>query len=106
MEHESILILILLMAVVTALPRLAPFWLISGRKFSPFLQRWLGLVPVTVLAAMAGPDLLLRGGHLFLTPANDYLWAGLASLAVGIWRRNLALTVGAGIVAVAILRGF
>ena len=49
------LLLILGMALVTYIPRVAPLLLLSSRQLNPHLMRWLEMVPPAVLAALLAP---------------------------------------------------
>lgn len=106
MEKESVVLIIFLMAAVTALPRLVPMWMLPGKSLSPFFVSWLKFVPVAVMSAMAAQALFLQGGRLYLSPSNLYLWAFLPTLVVGIWKRIFFLTVLTGVVSLALLRFF
>jgi branched-subunit amino acid transport protein len=83
---------ILLMAVVTFLPRFVGF-LLSGRKVSPFWLRFLHFVPISVFAALITPSLPGEAGE---TPLR--LVAALLA-AVAIWRLKslwIGIVVGMG----------
>ena len=58
----DLLLCILGMALVTLIPRVMPVTLLAGRELPPLLTRWLSFVPVSVLAALVAPDLLLADG--------------------------------------------
>ena len=60
----DLLLCILGMALVTLIPRVMPVTLLAGRELPPLLTRWLSFVPVSVLAALVAPDLLLADGKL------------------------------------------
>lgn len=58
----DLLLCILGMALVTLIPRVMPVTLLGGaRTGRRLLTRWLSFVPVSVLAALVAPDLLLAG---------------------------------------------
>lgn len=56
---ETILIMIIGMAVVTYIPRLAPLIMFQGKELPPFLQGVLKNVPFAVLGALIFPKILL-----------------------------------------------
>lgn len=62
----DLLLCILGMALVTLIPRVMPVTLLAGRELPPLLTRWLSFVPVSVLAALVAPDLLLAVLAVFL----------------------------------------
>lgn len=101
---DRILTLTLLMALVTALPRLLPMWFLPGRRLPSALSAWLRFIPVAVIAAILGTQLFVKEGDLFLSRSNLYLWAAFPTFAVGVWKRNLALTVVTGIGSLALIR--
>ena len=112
-NQDRVLWTIVGMGVVTYLPRLLPLLILSrparsGRgegsteKTLPtWLTRWLGYVPVAVLAAMLLPSLLLAEGQANLAWDNLYLWAALPTAWIAWKTRSLvgAVLVGMAVVA-------
>lgn len=92
------------MALVTYLPRMLPMTLLSRAKLPPLLLRWLGFVPVAVLAALLAEELFVADHRLALPPANWYPVAALPAFIIAVRTRNLLWTVVVGIATVAILR--
>jgi branched-subunit amino acid transport protein len=83
---------ILLMALVTYLPRLAGFAL-SGRQVSPFWLRFFRFVPITVFAALIFPAIPGSLGEEWVR----VFAAALAALAI--WRLKslwVGIVVGMG----------
>jgi branched-subunit amino acid transport protein len=107
---ESLLALILGMALVTYLPRLLPLWLLSSRRLPPLLIRWLELIPPAVLAALLAPGLLLdkENGAYFLHLGldNTFLAAAFPTMLAAWFTRSFFGAVAAGMVSVALLRQF
>ncbi|MGI6307083.1 MAG: AzlD domain-containing protein [Dethiobacteria bacterium] len=102
---ENIILIILLMALVTYLPRLLPILLLSRRKLPPRVKIWLSYIPVAVLASLLGPVLFMAEGRLTLHPVpNPYFWAALPSLAIALLTKNMFLTILAGMAGVALIR--
>jgi branched-subunit amino acid transport protein len=87
---------ILGMALVTYATRVIMLLALRG-EVAPWLQRWLGYVPVAVFVALILPPLLLGPGErpaLVLSPA---LPAGVVG-ALAAWRTgNVLLTIAAGL---------
>lgn len=103
--ENTVFSVILLMALVTYLPRLLPILFLSRRKLPPRVRIWLAYIPVAVLASLLGPALLTAEGQLTLHPlANPYFWAAIPSLAVALLTKNMFLTILAGMIGVALLR--
>jgi branched-subunit amino acid transport protein len=83
---------IILMALVTYLPRFLGFML-SGKKVSPFWLRFLHFVPIAVFAALITPSLPGSSGEAPLR----LIAAALAALAI--WRLKslwVGIVVGMG----------
>lgn len=94
------------MALVTAVPRVAPLLLLRG-ELPAWLKRWLQFVPIAVFVALILPPLLLReeNGARLLT-LGPALPAGIVGALVA-WRTgNVLLTIAAGIAAFWVFRLF
>jgi branched-subunit amino acid transport protein len=109
MEQETVLIAILGMMAVTYVPRALPVLVLSSRKLPQVLVRWLGYVPVAVLAAMLFPALLVPEGQaggrqIDLGLDNLFLWAAVPTLLVAWKRRSFFGAVIVGMVVVAVAR--
>lgn len=90
------------MCLVTLLPRVLPVRLLAGRTLPPLLERWLSFVPVSVLAALVAPELLLTQGQLNLSADNLFLVAAAPTLLACWYKKGSlfgALAVGMGTVA-------
>jgi len=88
-------ITVLLMALVTYLPRLIPMTLLRGRKLSSGLQNFLKCVPFAVLGALIFPEIL------YSTTSVSSAAVGLAvALALSLLRLNVVLVVLGSILAV------
>ena len=86
----------ILTTLVTYSIRLS-FILLIGRKPVPsWLSRMLRFIPPAVLTAIIFPDVFLRDGALYLSPANPRILAGLLAVLV-IWKtRNSVLSILVG----------
>lgn len=71
------------------------------RSLPRALARYLDALPAAIIAALAGPAVLVPGGAVTRGPE---LVAALVTVVVAAWRRNLLLAVLAGIATVALLR--
>ncbi|MDO7907388.1 AzlD domain-containing protein [Paenibacillus sp. JX-17] len=98
----SFLWLILGTAVVTVLPRVLPLILLSKAQLPQLALRWLNYIPVAVLAALLGAELLLDEGR-FAPHIGGLMAAALTIIAAAITRSLLA-AVTVGILAMALLR--
>ena len=100
--NTDILLCIFGMCLATLVPRVVPVTLLAGRELPPLLARWLSFVPVSVLAALVMPDLVLVGGNLELSFDNLFFIASFPTLTV-CWYKKVslfsALAVGMGTIA-------
>ena len=62
----------------------------------PRLMQALNYVPPAVLTAIIVPAVLLENNSLWFTPDNPRLMGALAALGVGLWQKNLLLTILVG----------
>lgn len=62
----------------------------------PRLMQALNYVPPAVLTAIIVPTVLLENNSLWLAPDNPRLVGALAALGVGLWKKNLLLTILVG----------
>ncbi|MGE5590810.1 MAG: AzlD domain-containing protein [Bacillota bacterium] len=101
--RAQVLLVILGMAVVTYLPRALPMTVLSRMKLPEAFRRWLGFVPVAVLAALLGPALLLPSGGWQPVRENLPLLASLPAFWVAGKTRDLLGTVLTGLATMALL---
>ncbi|HHU51564.1 MAG TPA: AzlD domain-containing protein [Firmicutes bacterium] len=87
---DQTLIAVLLMAVVTYLPRVVPMIFVRKRLESPFLRSFLYYVPYAALGAMTFPGILYSTGDLSSAIAGmsvalllSFYGKGLLPVAVG-----------------------
>ena len=100
----SILLLILGSGIVTFIPRVIPLAVLSRIQLPDWAMRWLGHVPIAVMAALVGQELLMPDGQLASLPHNPELIAALPTFAVAILTRSLLGTVVVGILSMMVLR--
>jgi branched-subunit amino acid transport protein len=97
--NNEIMIAVILMAVITYLTRF-PMLLISARTNLPrWIERGLKMVPVGVFTSLTIPHMVFHTANHSWNP--DYTVAGMCSLLVGLWKKQifLALVTGVGVVA-------
>ncbi|MEM9003483.1 MAG: AzlD domain-containing protein [Cyanobacteria bacterium P01_F01_bin.86] len=69
----------------------------SGRlQLPPRLLQALNYVPPAVLTAIVVPTVLVEGDSLWIGLDNPRLVGAIATVAVGLWRKNLLLTIVVG----------
>lgn len=98
-----ILLIILGSAIVTFVPRVLPLVVLSRITLPDWGMRWLSYVPIAVMAALVGQELMLQDGKL-LFHKNLELLAAVPTFAVAIVTRSLLGTVVAGIVSMMVIR--
>jgi branched-subunit amino acid transport protein len=99
-----VLVVILGTALVTAVPRILPLALLSRMNIPNGIVRWLGHVPVAVLAALLAQSVLLSSGRIDLSIGNLALLAIIPTLLVALRTRSLVGTVLTGVATMALLR--
>ncbi|NLW12541.1 MAG: AzlD domain-containing protein [Clostridiaceae bacterium] len=90
MADGYLLTAIIVMTVVTWLPRMLPLMLVRRRIENIFIRSFLFYVPYAVLAAMTIPAIFF---------ATSSIWSALAGLIVALilgWNRRSLLTVALG----------
>jgi len=100
--NETIVITILLMGFITYLTRF-PMLLISSRITLPgWLKRGLMMVPIGVFTSLTVPALFFhtQEGRW----SEEYLLAGIVSLAVGLWKRQIVYSLLVGILFIVLYR--
>ena len=101
----EIAILIILMSLVTFIPRVLPILALSRRKLPELAESWLSYVPVAVLAALLAPSLFAPTGAINLTfNVNHAFWVSIPVFVIAAFTRNLFITVLSGMVLIALLR--
>ena len=102
--RASVLWVIVGAGLVTVIPRVLPLVLLSRITLPRWLIRWLGYVPIAVLAALLAQSVALSDGHLALPPRNLAMLAAIPALVVAVRTRGLIAPVVTGVVAMATLR--
>lgn len=87
---SRVAIAVLVMAIVTYIPRVAPMALVQGRLKSRFLRSFLDHVPYAALGAMTFPAILYSTGNvasavvgMVIALTMAYLERGLLQVAIG-----------------------
>lgn len=74
--------LIVGMAVTNIVMRATPIAIMSRLELPDGLRRWLGYIPVSVMAAIVATQVLRPGGRFAFTLSNPYLLAALPTAIV------------------------
>ncbi len=102
--REYVLLIALGGAGVTLLPRVLPLLLLSRVALPAWLRIWLSQVPVAILAALLAQEIAFEGARLVPIAQNTAVLAIVPVLLVAWLTRSLIGAVGAGVVAMAVLR--
>lgn len=102
--RPDVLWLILVVAAITYLLRVAPLVVLGRMELPPAVSRWLALLSTATLAVFVAHSVLVRDRALALTPQNTALVAALPTFAVAVRTRNLLYTVLTGVAVTAVLR--
>lgn len=101
-------LMLLGMLLVTQLPRILPLLILSSSGLNPLIERWLKIVPASVLASILVPQLLLSetDGKMQLEIGlnNHFLLAAIPAFLVAWHSRSFFLTVLTGMGVLALLR--
>ena len=93
------------MALIAFGVRYAPMVLLERLHIPAWLQQALRFVPAATLAGLVFPALLTEKNQ-WAGLGHPQLWAGLIAALVG-WRfKNVLLTIGVGLVALAVFRAW
>lgn len=90
--------LIIGMAVTNLVLRGAPIALLSHVQLPAPVQRWLGFVPVSVMAAIVATEVLRPGGQTLDPLHNPYLMAAIPTALVYKFTRSFLGATVAGMV--------
>ncbi len=95
MDLKRLLICILIMAMVTYLPRVLPITLFRKPIKSRFIRSFLDYTPYAVLGALTFPDVFYSTGHLISAAAGT-----VVAVILGYFRKSLVVVAVAAIVVV------
>ncbi|KAB7706231.1 AzlD domain-containing protein [Bacillus aerolatus] len=102
----TILLIIIGCAVVTLIPRLAPFLIVRNIKLPEAVMKWLSFIPVCILTALIVGSVIESGDDSFPGINWQVLFALIPTLVIAIWTKSLLITVIFGIIVMAVLRNF
>ena len=102
--HSFLLLCILGTTLVTLLPKVLPITFLKGDSLPKNVVDWLSFVPVAVMAALVGPDVVFYEGSLNLTTGNLFLMVALPLLVVAWFAKNYFVTIAVGMAMVILAR--
>ena len=92
---NSLVIVVVAMAVVTYIPRMLPITLLDRTALSPGLKRFLEFIPYAVLASLIFPEVLTS-----VQPLSSAIIGAVTAFILAWLRLNLVLVVLGSILAV------
>ncbi len=102
---HKVLVVILGMGVVTIACRMLPFMILGKIPLSPAAAAWMRYVPIAILSSVVTPQLFLTSTPgITESTLNLPLIAALPTALVGIFTRNLLMSVFIGVSSMALLR--
>lgn len=103
-DHVWLVVATLGLCAVTFVTR--SFFLLtpSAFVFPPLIQRALRFAPTAAITAVIAPDVLMQAGHVDVNWHNKALIACIVASIVFIYRQNLLLTIGVGMLIFTVLR--
>jgi branched-subunit amino acid transport protein len=104
MIRTQVFLIITGAAAVTLIPRIVPLVLLSRIDLPQGVVRWLGFVPIAVLAALLAQAVVMPDGQLSWPPENLAMIAIVPVLAVAVRTKSLITTVAGGVAMMALLR--
>ncbi len=102
--RAGIFLIILGTALVTFIPRVLPLMILTRFELPEWATRWLSFVPISVMAALVGQELLMNDGEVALTTNTVEILAALPTFLVAIKTKSLLATVVVGILSLMALR--
>lgn len=88
-------LVVLLMGLVTYIPRMLPQVFLRDIQLSPFIRNFLGFVPYAVLGALIFPGVLTSTGS-----TGSAIAGGLVAILLAYLRLNIVVVVFGGILGV------
>ena len=94
--HSYLILCILGTTLVTVAPKILPITFLKGDSLRKEIVDWLSFVPVAVMAALVGPDVVFYEGALNLSTDNLFLMVALPLLLVAWFAKNYFVTIAVG----------
>ena len=99
-------LLILACCLVTFGARYSMIAILGRWNVHPGVTRALAYVPIAAFAAIAAPELVLRGGSFAIGLSNPRFVAGIAAVIAAYLSRNVLVTLGIGMGVMWLLQAF
>jgi branched-subunit amino acid transport protein len=100
----EVFLMIIGASIVTFIPRVLPLMVLSRFQLPDWGLRWLSHVPIAVMAALLGQELLMSHNTFSLSENGPALLAAVPAFAMAIITRSLLGTVVVGILSMMVVR--
>lgn len=97
MSDNSIMLVIIGMAIVTYLPRLIPILVLSQWETPVWLKNWMKYIPVSIFSSLIAKDLFFDDTGINLSIYNTKLLASVVVAFVAYKSKSIVLSIGIGI---------
>ncbi len=106
MDKTYIWSIIILMTIVTYIPRSLPMLLLTKRGLPQWFTTWLTFVPTAIFGALVLPDIFLPEGHFSVSLHNIGLWTTVLIAPFALKTKSLGGTIVAGAIIFALLQRY
>ena len=96
---NNLVLIVVGMAVVTYLPRLAPFIFLSELKENSFIKRFMKLIPYTALSALIFPSIITSTHSTF-----SALVGGTVAIVLSYLELNVVIVIISSIVSIVLVQ--
>lgn len=103
MISSSMLLLIILCALVTWIPRVIPFIIVKRTPLPQVVMTFLSYIPICILSALVFESIFEKG-TTFATINIENACVLLPTVIIAIWTKSLSITVLSGVAIMALVR--
>lgn len=104
--RTNYVILFLFMGLATYLTRVGFFVFSKKIVISNLIYRSLKYIPISILASLIFPGILIPNGKLNIAITNPFIYAGIVTTGAVLMSKNSILSILLGIVSLIVLRIF
>lgn len=104
--YQTLIMAIAFSVTLTLISKTLPITLLKADTIPQVIRKWLDFVPVAVMAALVGPDILFYDGRLNFSFSNLFLLVSAPVFFVAWKTSNYFITIAVGIGLVIIARYF
>ncbi|WP_100331184.1 AzlD domain-containing protein [Bacillus xiapuensis] len=104
--HPFVLLVIIGCALVTLVPRVAPFLIVRKLRLPQAVMTWLSFIPVCILTALVIGSVLTKNSAQRPKVDSETFLVLMPTILIALWTKSLLITVIFGVAAMAALRAF